>query len=814
MDLIKSKTPFSNPTKATASLIIRGITIINQGIFVFARLHRLWLWTVVCVLGLQLSDAMAASAEQTLQLGVFAYRPKEVMQQRWQPLADYLGKNLPHTRVQLQVLTQEEMQAAIEAQRLDFAFTNPAHYIRLRASNELSGAIATQVSLENGQAVSQLGGAIIRLASRPDLQTLQDLKGRRIASPGTQYLGGYTVQMMELLDHGITPDEVHIEFTGQPHDKVVQAVLKGEVDAGFVRSGVLEQLRKEGTVDTTQLAVVHPQTPKRYPFAVSTRLYPEWAMVALPHVDATTSRRVSSLLLALEPNHPAAMSAGIHGFTIPADYAPVENAMRALHLPPFDRPTPIHWRDVWHAHRVPLLLIGGGAVVTAVLVLMLMARHRRLRLAQQEQLRSHQALQAEKQRLANVIEGTHAGTWELDIATGQAHFNERWAAMLGYTLPELGNPTIHTWESLTHPDDLAVARHALKSHLRGEVDPYDCTIRMRHRDGHWVWVHNRGRVLSRDAQGQARLMSGTHHDVTQRKQVEEQLRMAATVFKHSYDGIIITDAQNRIVAVNPSFERVTGYSEAECLGRSPALLSSGRHNGAFYQALWETLTRSGHWEGDIWNRRKNGEVYPERLSLSVIRDDQGQVTHHLGVFADITAQKAHEASLAHIAHYDTLTGIPNRRLLTDRMVQAMAQARRSEESMAICMLDLDGFKPVNDTYGHEAGDLLLVEIAKRLSKTLRTEDTVARLGGDEFVLIFRNVHSETVFERVLQAVRAPIDLGPHQVTVSGSLGVAYYHPDTSDGEQLLREADQAMYQAKRLGRNRFVVFQPALTQPG
>ena len=500
----------------------------------------------------------AAHAADRLTLGVFAFRPKSIMIERYQPLADYLSEKLGGTPVELAVLEQAELDEAVAAHRVDLVMTNPSHYLELRSHNSLSGALATLVSSEGGQAVSSLGGCIIVRAGRGDITGLRDLRGRRVAISGPRFLGGYQAQAFELMQVGVrVPDQLDLVVVGR-HDAVVEAVLEGRADAGFIRTGIIESLVAEGRLDASQLVVLNPQALAGYPFAVSTRLYPEWPFVALPHVDRPTVRRVSAALLGLEPSHPAARAAGIAGFSPPLDYLPVETMARTLRLPPFDHAPPFSWRDVWSRYADFIVALG---VVSALVVGLLV-------------------------------------------------------------------------------------------------------------------------VLSR---------------------------------------------RNR------------------------------------------------------------------------------QLAH--SVAALVEAQRA----LQHIAWHDALTGLPNRTLLADRLRQDMRRVRRNDEFLALAYIDLDGFKAINDTHGHEVGDRLLVEIARRMRAALRDVDTVARLGGDEFAAIFTDLAaasaSEPLIERLLGAIAAPVVIDGLGLQVSGSIGVSYF-PQQGDleAEQLLRQADHAMYAAKLSGRNRCCVF--------
>jgi len=293
---------------------------------------------------------------------------------------------------------------------------------------------------------------------------------------------------------------------------------------------------------------------------------------------------------------------------------------------------------------------------------------------------------------------------------------------------------------------------------------------------------------------------------------EVNMRLLAGIFDTCQEAILVTNAENIIVAVNPAFTRITGYNREEVLGKNPKILSSGRQDKAFYSAMWRAIKTRMEWRGEVWNRRKSGEAYAELLSIAVIGDEAGRVLRHVGIFSDITTLKSHEAELNQIANYDALTSIPNRRLLTDRLQQAIARTQRSSTVLAVCYLDLDGFKRVNDRFGHEAGDQLLVDISYRLQAALRAEDTLARLGGDEFVILLGDLDDENdyfpILARILTIVAAPVIRDGREMAVSASIGVTFYPHDNEDGDTLLRHADQAMYVAKQTGKSRYQIYDP------
>ncbi len=299
--------------------------------------------------------------------------------------------------------------------------------------------------------------------------------------------------------------------------------------------------------------------------------------------------------------------------------------------------------------------------------------------------------------------------------------------------------------------------------------------------------------------------------ITERKQVEEKLQLAASVFSHAREGIAITDTVGTIIDVNNAFTRITGYPRDEALGQNLRIHKSGRHEPEFYAALWRDLVKKGYWHGEIRNRSKNGEVYTEMLTISAVRDDQGKTQHYVGLFSDITAQKTYQKRLEHIAHYDALTSLPNRVLLADRMHQAMVHVERQGQQLAVAYLDLDGFKDINDTYGHEVGDQLLIIAATRMKETLREVDTIARIGGDEFVAVLNILAdakaSVQMLARLLDTTAQPVHIDNLVLRVSASIGVTFYpQAESVDADHLLRQADQAMYQAKLAGKNRYHVF--------
>lgn len=290
------------------------------------------------------------------------------------------------------------------------------------------------------------------------------------------------------------------------------------------------------------------------------------------------------------------------------------------------------------------------------------------------------------------------------------------------------------------------------------------------------------------------------------------LRLAGHVFESSKEGIVITDAETRILAVNPAFCHITGRTAEEVIGEGPGILSSGRHDAAFYRTMWNTIRETGSWSGEIWNRHKDGRCYPELINISTVFSESGTVIHYVGTFLDITERKEAETRIRHLAEFDSLTQLPNRALLNDRLTQALALARRDERQLAVIFIDLDRFKNINDSLGHPMGDRLLQEVAGRLREIVRESDTVSRLGGDEFVVLLTSLEQRTSAlqssRKILAALAQPYYIDEHELQVTPSIGVALYPDNGTDGATLLKNADAAMYHAKNSGRNNFQFFTP------
>ena len=418
--------------------------------------------------------------------------------------------------------------------------------------------------------------------------------------------------------------------------------------------------------------------------------------------------------------------------------------------------------------------------------------------------RAEDELKTSEERWRFVLEAGTEGLWDCEIGTDDSCSNNG----KNCEIHELNNTLKAITGQITiHEDDLSAAQDALKAHLEGETPFYNSKHRILNERGGWSWVSTKGKVVSRDERGNALRMIGTHTDITEKE-------LSAVVYNNSAQAMFVTDANNKIISVNPAFTRITGYSEEEALGSNTSLLKSGRQDDQFYKKMWQTLRDTGHWEGEIWNRRKNGEVYPEMLTINSVTNSVGEVDHRVALFFDITDKKIADELIVKQANHDSLTGLPNRRMLYDRLEYEIKRCERSQKLLAVLFVDLDRFKEVNDFYGHDVGDELLKEAAQRINRIVRDTDTVSRLGGDEFTIILANIDENfcvsSIAQEIIVELSKPFSCKGKQAYVSASIGITIYPDDAKKSSNLLKNADRAMYMAKTTGRGRYCYFTPSM----
>ncbi|EGV17793.1 bifunctional diguanylate cyclase/phosphodiesterase [Thiocapsa marina] len=392
------------------------------------------------------------------------------------------------------------------------------------------------------------------------------------------------------------------------------------------------------------------------------------------------------------------------------------------------------------------------------------------------------------------------------------HFNDRLCEILGYGRAELAEKT---WSELTHPGDLDADLDEFGRVMAGDSDGYAMEKRFVRKDGQVVQAAIDVRAV-RHADGTVNYFVATVDDIGERKRQEERLRLSAALFENTREGVMVMDCDRRIVQVNGAFVALTGYSEGEAVGRTSELLSPEVHDAAFFESLWSTIGETGHWQGELWNQRKNGELYPVLLNISAVKDVSGKVIQFVGAFSDLSQIKESESRLDFLVHHDPLTRLPNRLLLVSRLDHAIAVAIREDQHLALLLLDLDRFKDVNDSFGHPAGDVLLKQTALRLAGCLDPADTLARLGGDEFAILLEDLPdpqaAARAAERLIAAVGESAVLpGGVEVRIGASIGISLCEGPGLNAGEMLRQADAALYRAKAGGRSRFDFYTEDLT---
>jgi len=449
-------------------------------------------------------------------------------------------------------------------------------------------------------------------------------------------------------------------------------------------------------------------------------------------------------------------------------------------------------------------------VIVTLIVLYILRTNRRLKLALAASLEAHQALSLSEERYRLLADHVSDVIWTMDLTGRITYVSPSVVRLRGYSVAEVMQQTLD--QSLT-PESAQVAVEGIGRAIpaiaaKQPVADFRAELEQRCKHGGTVWTEINVTCIYND-RGEFVQLLGVTRDISERKLAEMDLRIAATAFD-SQDGMIVTDADRVILRVNNAFTHTTGYSAEEAIGKTPSILRSGRHDADFYAAMWNAIHHNYSWHGEIWNRRKNGEEYPEQLTITAVNGNDGQITHYVATMHDITQRKQLEEEVHQLAFYDALTKLPNRRLFNDRLSQTLTRAKRTQSRMALMFIDLDKFKPINDEHGHETGDWVLQTVAQRIENCLRASDTAARVGGDEFLVLLPDLQTEEDALAVAEKIRADLArpfVTPNQLSLGASscIGIAIFPDHATTEKDLLRLGDGAMYQAKKAGRNAVVM---------
>lgn len=421
----------------------------------------------------------------------------------------------------------------------------------------------------------------------------------------------------------------------------------------------------------------------------------------------------------------------------------------------------------------------------------------------------------EKQQLQLALDaaGECLWDWQLVDDSTSIHFSKPYCAMLGYEPNEFARDQ-QGWRELLHPDEREhVQRRITRIFNEQNEQVYENTYRMRHKDGSYRWIHSRGRLFCEN--NEPIRFIGIAADISQSRETSERLRLANAVFDSTHEGVLITDANNIIVFVNPAFSKITGYSYAEMVGDSPRLLQSGRHSKEFYAEMWRSLDSTDNWTGEIWNRRKNGEVLPQLQTITQLRDEHGLITHRVAVFSDISLLKNSQTELSFLAHYDPLTSLPNRILLHEHLKLSLQRASTKKTQAALLVIDLDHFKIINESLGHAKGDELLKQITARIQQAMDAQDTLSRFGGDEFAMVCDScsdsIKAANTAEKILAQFRQPFNIDQQDIFMTASIGICMY-PQPGCAEEVFRYAETALSKAKDSERGSYAFYNTELTE--
>ncbi|PNE01475.1 sensory box protein [Alcanivorax sp. MD8A] len=421
---------------------------------------------------------------------------------------------------------------------------------------------------------------------------------------------------------------------------------------------------------------------------------------------------------------------------------------------------------------------------------------------------SNQALGATGERLELALEASNIGLWDWMLDTGR-NYHTNFDRLLGYDSAYFKN-FFGDLETLVHPEDLTRIRRAMVAHFKGDSDRYHAVYRLRHADGSWRWIEDDGRVVKWSEKGRATRMIGTRRDITEDRQAQEQQRLAATVFENAPEGIFILDQKFRFLAVNARFEQITGYSESMVLGKQVLDHEETAANREAYLSITAALKENGFWEGEINERRRNGEMFPEWLQVSAVRDEHKRVIRYVGMMSDLTVRKETEQQLQFLSNYDRLTGLPNRSQFREHLHKSLTLARLNREKVALLMIDMDRFKPINESLGHEIGDRLLKAAAERLGEHAGGVENMARVGGDEFTLLMENHGGENVItqqcQKLINAMKKPFLIDGHELLLGASIGISIFPDTAKEAQSMINQADMAVYQAKRSGGNNYQFY--------
>lgn len=774
------------------------------------RRRTTFLASLTLAVGLLLALVAPASADHgtAVRIGVLHLRGAEVARQAWSPMIEHFSRQLPGTHFKLVPLDYAQLKPAVEQGLVDFIFTAAGQYVDLELAYGVTRIATVKSTGPNGD-FAEYGGVVVVRADQERIRQVSDLRGKTLLIPDLTSFGGWQMQWREFRAMGLEPGKELTLVSSGNNEKTFLDLLAGKGDAASARSDVFERMVRDGKIKAADFRLVKfAAAPELYPYWVSTRLYPEWPFAKLRHTSDELAERLLVALLALPRDSVAARQAEIVGFTVPKDYGAVHALYRELELGPYVH-RHIGWRDLVEHYSGPLLIAALVLILlVSALALYVALANRRLGRENAERRRAEATLQEVKTRTESYLETVGNIIVVLDPAGRIMLANRRANEVLGYAEGELEGQ--HWFTTAVPPDRRDLVQGSFERAMAKRTklaDTFEHEVLTR--DGRRRLIAWNNRTL-KDPSGNISALVGAGEDITERRAAEDELRLFARVFEGSAEGVLICNREGQIERINGAFTDITGYAAAEVQGQNPRLLASGRQSAEYFRQMWRDLELAGRWQGEIWNRRKNGEVFPEWLSISTITDSEGELLKYVGIFTDISQSKADQAQIHLLAYYDPLTNLPNRRLLSDRFDQSLAAARRNSRHLAVLFVDIDRFKQINDSLGHPIGDRVLEGVAERFKACVRESDSLARIGGDEFVLMLPDVElpedAAVVALKCFEALKTPFRIDGHELLVTPSIGIALCPQDGETLDALIKAAETAMYAAKDAGRATYRFF--------
>ena len=687
--------------------------------------------SLILVITLMAMGNSCFAVDREIRIGVLAFRPIEITKKQWQPTADYLTSHIPGYHFTVIPMNYKDLDLAVNRRQFDFVFTNPEHYVTIREDHGLK-AIATIMPIIEGHPESTFGGVIFARADRHDIQSLVDVKGKIVSTPAQQSLGGYSMQMWMLLKNDIfKSDFAQIRFTGMPHDLVVEEVLAGKADVGFVRTGIIEGMVKEGKIHADQVNVLNKLSSEKFPQLLSTDLYPEWPFSAELDAPPDLIKLVTIALYNILPESIAAKTGNYYGFSSPGDYASIESLMQRLGAIP-ERAHEFELKDIVRKYSIQLSIVSLLIILTMISTAVYLAK------------------------INKKIKG---------VSKEREQFSEQ-LEILNHKLAETNSK-------------LEASNQNLEEQVKERTRQYQ------------------------ESESQA-IQAVT----------ELQLQKLA-LDEHAI--VSITDVAGKMTYVNDKFCKISQYSKEELLGQDHDLVNSGYHPKGFFKEMYTAISHGNIWHHEVCNKAKDGSLYWVEMTIVPFKNTWGKIYQYIAIRTDITARKKSELEIQNLAFNDPLTGLANRRMFMERLNDSLTSDVLNEKHGAIMFVDLDNFKILNDTKGHNIGDQLLIEVGRRIKNCVREGDTVARLGGDEFVILVENlsaIHEEAyaivdrLSRKILNETTQPYLLNGIEHYSSSSMGVTMFCDSSLAIDELLKRADTAMYQAKKAGRNAIRFYDP------